>query len=256
MENNRTPSCVVTASAGNFAQGLLYCTRKLGIPCIVVVPDHAPETKLAAMARLDPNVTIIKVPFAAWWDTLMTGRHASTPADATFISPVTNRDVMAGNGTIGLEIMDQCGDVDAVIIPYGGGALAVGVASAVKHINPKVKCYAVESDQAAPLAASFKAGKPTEFAYQPSFIDGMGGKSVVPELVLSFLALLHVITHKLTIYFGEKVADGVDVAGRLTRRQCRGGCCGTGVHDAEELCRRRHAKYVHTPVFVVCMERR
>lgn len=189
IESGRTPSCVVTASAGNFAQGLLYVGVKLKVATVVIVPDHAPETKLNAMKRIDPKVRVVKVPFAIWWEVLLSdGRHQANPEannpSATFISPVTNTDVMAGNGTCGLEIIRQCVDdrIDCVIIPYGGGALAVGIASAIKQLRPSVKCFAVETDTAAPLAASFKAGKPVEFDYQPSFVDGMGGRSVFPSM--------------------------------------------------------------------------
>ena len=99
-----------------------------------------------------------------------------------FIHPVSNRDVIAGNGTIGLEILDDLPGVDAVIIPYGGGGLSSGIASAIRARKPDTRIYAVEVETAAPLAASLAAGRPVEVEYQPSFVDGIGGKGVLPNM--------------------------------------------------------------------------
>ena len=169
---------VYTASAGNMAQGVAWNARRLGIPCSVVVPDHAPATKLAAIERLGGR--IVKVPFERWWDVIVTGEFAGL--DGLFIHPVSNPDVMAGNGTIGLEILEDRPDVDAVVIPYGGGGLSCGIASALRALKPDTRIFAVEVETAAPLAASFDAGEPVEVAYKPSFVDGIGGKSVLPAM--------------------------------------------------------------------------
>ena len=169
---------VVTASAGNMAQGVAWNARRLGIPCRVVVPDHAPETKLRAIRRL--GGTIIKVPFDRWWGIILSGRFDEVPGH--FIHPVSNRDVIAGNGTIGLEILADLPDVDAVIIPYGGGGLGSGIASAIRAHKSATRLFAVEIETAAPLAASLQAGHPVEVDYQASFVDGIGGKSVLPEM--------------------------------------------------------------------------
>ena len=169
---------VYTASAGNMAQGVAWNARMLGVPCSVVVPDHAPTTKLAAIERLGGRV--IKVPFERWWDVIVTGEFEGL--DGHFIHPVTEPDVMAGNGTIGLEILEDLPDVDAVVIPYGGGGLSCGIASALRALKPDTRLYAVEVETAAPLAASLRAGAPVEVAYIPSFVDGIGGKSVLPAM--------------------------------------------------------------------------
>lgn len=169
---------VYTASAGNMAQGLAWCAARLGIPCQVVVPDHAPETKLAAVRRLGGE--IIKVPFDRWWDVIVTGEFAGL--EGVFIHPVSNPDVMAGNGTIGLEILQDLPDVDAVVIPYGGGGLSSGIASALRALKPDTRIYAVEVETAAPLAASLRTGAPATVEYTPSFVDGIGGVSVLPEM--------------------------------------------------------------------------
>jgi threonine dehydratase len=169
---------VYTASAGNMAQGVAWNAQRLNIPCTVVVPDHAPEAKLAAISRL--GAEIIKVPFEEWWQVIVTHRFAGL--DGFFIHPVSDPAVMAGNGTIGLEILDDLPDVDAVVIPYGGGGLSSGVASAIRALKPDTRVLAAEVATAAPLAASLAAGSPQEVEYKTSFVDGIGGKSILAEM--------------------------------------------------------------------------
>ena len=179
-------SGVWTASAGNMAQGVAFHARRLGFPCHVVVPDHAPQAKLDAIRRLGGE--IIPVPFAQWWQTLLDGEFAGL--DGLFIHPVSDRAVMAGNGTIGLEILRELPDVDAVVIPYGGGGLSAGIACAVRAIKSDARVYAAEVATAAPLAASLRAGEPVSINYRPSFVDGIGGASVLPEMWLLVSSLL------------------------------------------------------------------
>ena len=169
---------VYTASAGNMAQGVAWEARRMGIPCHVVVPDHAPENKLQAIKRL--GGAIVKVPFDDWWQVIIT--HEYTGLDGLFIHPVCDMNVMAGNGTIGLEILEDLSQIDAVIIPFGGGGLSSGIASALRALRPETKIYASEVETAAPLRASLAAGKPTEVEYIPSFVDGIGGKGVLDEM--------------------------------------------------------------------------
>src|SRR5208282_1901777 len=102
--------------------------------------------------------------------------------DATFIHAFDDPDVMAGNGTIGLELIEDLADVDAVVIPWGGGGLACGIAAVVKALEPSVRVYAAEVETAAPLAASWKSGTPQVVDYKPSFVDGIGSKTVFPEM--------------------------------------------------------------------------
>ena len=169
---------VYTASAGNMAQGLAFVARRRGISCSVVVPDHAPQTKLDAIERLGGRV--VKVPFDEWWQVLLD--HRFDGMSGTFIHPVSDANVMAGNGTIGLEILEDLPDVDAIIVPYGGGGLSGGIASAIKALRPAAKVFAGEVETAAPLSASLAAGKPVDVEYVPSFVDGIGGKCVMPEM--------------------------------------------------------------------------
>lgn len=169
---------VYTASAGNMAQGVAWVARKLDIPCSVVVPDHAPRTKLDAIARLGGRV--IKVSFDEWWQVLIEHRYEGL--DGFFIHPVSDAAVIAGNGTIGLEIMEDMPDLEAVVVPFGGGGLISGIASALRSLKPHVKVFASEVETAAPLSASLKAGHMCEIDRRPSFVDGIGGKSILEEM--------------------------------------------------------------------------
>jgi threonine dehydratase len=169
---------VYTASAGNMAQGVAWNARALGLPARIIVPDHAPANKLRAIAEL--GGTVVKVPFDTWWDVLVSG--GAPGEEGYFIHPVCNRDVIAGNGTIGLEIVEDLPDVDTVIVPYGGGALSSGIAIALAARRPEAKVYACEVETAAPLAASLAAGAPTAVAYQATFVDGIGGRTILPPM--------------------------------------------------------------------------
>ena len=169
---------VYTASAGNMAQGVAWNARRLGLPCTVIVPDHAPETKLAAIARLGGK--IIKVPFDDWWQIIVT--HHFPGVEGFFIHPVSDPAVMAGNGTIGLEVLEDLPDVDAILVPYGGGGLSAGIASAIRALKPDTKVFACEVEGSAPLAPSLAAGAPQSITYTPSFVDGIGSSSVLPDM--------------------------------------------------------------------------
>lgn len=171
-------SGVYTASAGNMAQGVAWSARELGLPATVVVPDHAPQTKLDAIARLGGEV--IPVPFERWWQVIL--EHRFPGQDGLFIHPVSDRGVMAGNGTVGLEILEDLPDVDTVLVPYGGGGLSCGIAAALRTRRPEARVLACEVETAAPLTASLAAGEPREIDYRPSFVDGIGGRSVLPEM--------------------------------------------------------------------------
>src|SRR5688572_25134668 len=155
---------VYTASAGNMAQGVAWNAKMMNIPCTVIVPDHAPQTKLDAITRL--GAKFIKVPFNDWWQVLVTRKFEGMKG--FFVHPVSDPPVIAGNGTIGLEILEDLPDADAVIVPYGGGGLITGIATAMKAIKPGVKVFASEVETAAPLAPSLAAGEPVKIEYIPS----------------------------------------------------------------------------------------
>ena len=177
---------VLTASAGNMAQGVAWCARERGIPCTVVAPDTAPATKLEAIARLGGR--IVSVPFDRWWQAFED--RAFPGVDGTFIHAFDDPHVMAGNGTIALEILEDLPDVEAVVIPWGGGGLACGIAVAMRALNPRCRILAAEVASAAPLVAALAAGSPQVIAYQPSFVDGIGSKTVLPQMFERALALV------------------------------------------------------------------
>lgn len=169
---------VYTCSAGNMAQGVAWNARRLGIPSTAVVPDHAPETKLAAIKRLGGE--IIKVPFDEWWNVMVTHQYAGL--DGLFVHPVSDPAVMAGNGTIGLEILEDLPDVDTIIVPYGGGGLSCGIATAVKALKPDTLVYAGEVETSAAFAGALAAGEKVAINYQASFVDGIGSGSVLDDM--------------------------------------------------------------------------
>ena len=169
---------LVTASAGNMAQGVAWTARELGVPATIAVPEHAPQAKLAAIERLGGRV--LKLPYDDWWNVIVTSRVDGV--EGLFVHPVQDPGVMAGNGTIGLEILEDLPDPDAVVIPYGGGGLTAGIASAVKALRPDTKIFTAEPATAAALAAAFAAGQPTDVDYQPSFVDGSGSRRVLDTM--------------------------------------------------------------------------
>jgi threonine dehydratase len=169
---------VYTASAGNMAQGVAWNAKMMNIPCTVIVPDHAPQTKLDAITRL--GAKFIKIPFNDWWQVIVTRKFEGMKG--LFVHPVADPNVIAGNGTIGLEILDDLPDVDAVVVPYGGGGLISGIATAIKSIKPGVKIFASEVETAAPLAPSLAAGHPVKVEYTASFVDGMGSSGLLAEM--------------------------------------------------------------------------
>jgi threonine dehydratase len=170
---------VWTVSAGNAAQGVALAAQLAGVPCSVMVMDTAPETKLRSIERL--GATIVKAPYDECWRTVE--QHGSDRMRGRFVHPFDDDDFIAGNGTIGLEIVEDLPDVDAVIAPLGGGGLLAGIACALEALRPSARIYAAEPETAAPLSLSFRKGAASRFeAWQPSFVDGAGGKSVLDTM--------------------------------------------------------------------------
>jgi threonine dehydratase len=155
-----------------------WAAGELDVPCTVVVPEHAAETKLAAIERLGGQV--VKVPYERWWQAI--AESAFPEAPGVFVHPVQDERVMAGNGTIGLEIVEDLPDVDRVLVPFGGGGLSVGIASAVKALRPATEVFAVEPETGAALTAAFASGEPRPVEYQASFVDGSGAPQVLPAM--------------------------------------------------------------------------
>jgi threonine dehydratase len=169
---------VWTTSAGNMAQGVCWVARELGVPATVVAPDHAPRAKLDAIARLGGEV--IAVSFDTWWETMERGSYPGL--DGLFVHPVLDERVMAGNGVIGLELAEQLDGIDAVLVPWGGGGLTCGIASALAAVAPATRVIACEPATGAPLTASLATGEATQVEYTASFVDGAGSKALLPAM--------------------------------------------------------------------------
>jgi threonine dehydratase len=170
---------VWTVSAGNAAQGVAFAARKAGTQCSVMVIETAPETKIRAIERL--GATIVRASYDECWRTVE--RHRSDRMTGHLVHPFDDDRFIAGNGTIGLEIVEDLPDVDAIIAPLGGGGLLAGISAAVSELKPGVRIFAAEPETAAPLSASLEAGRPVYFdGWQASFVDGAGGKSVLPSM--------------------------------------------------------------------------
>jgi threonine dehydratase len=173
---NELTEAVWTVSAGNAAQGVALAARLAGVPCSVMVMDTAPETKLRAIEQL--GAVIVKAPYDECWRTVE--EHGSPRMHGRFVHPFDDDDFISGNGTIGLEILEDLPDVDAIVAPLGGGGLLTGTAVAAKSIRPATRIYAAEPETAAPLSISLRHGKASRFdAWKASFVDGAGGKSVL-----------------------------------------------------------------------------
>jgi threonine dehydratase len=241
-------SGVLTASAGNWAQGLAWAAREASVPCTIIVPEYAPKTKLAAIERL--GARYIKVPFDRWWQCMTERRFEGV--SGRFFHPVEDEPVMAGNGTIGLEILEDRPDVEAVLVPWGGGGLATGIASALRQLAPKVKIYAVEVETAAPLAPSLAAGEVKRVSRRPSFVDGIGSETLLPKMwpfardllngahVVSVEAIANAV--RLLVERNRVVAEGAgasSVAAALSGRieESRIACVVSGGNlDTDVLC--------------------
>jgi threonine dehydratase len=176
-----TKGGLLTASAGNMAQGAAWMARHLGVPCSVVVPETAPQAKLERIAAL--GAESIPVSFDRWWQTFVDRTYPGME-DRFFVHPFLDTEVMAGNGVIARELAEDLpAGVDAVLVPWGGGGLACGIAAGLRALRPGTAVYAVEVEGAAPLAASLAAGEVVSIDYQPSFVDGIGSRTVFPEML-------------------------------------------------------------------------
>ncbi len=169
---------VLAPSAGNFGLGLAFAARSMGVPVTIVAPDGAAQTKTAALEALGARV--IRVPFDQWWQVLTTRRFAGV--EGVFFHPVAESAVIAGNATIGAEILEDLPEPDAIIVPYGGGGLSSGIGSIMRRLRPQTRMIAVESEAATPFAAALAAGGPVTVPYAPSFVDGIGSTTVLDEM--------------------------------------------------------------------------
>jgi threonine dehydratase len=169
---------VLTASAGNFGQGLAFAARAMGVPATVVVPHAAAETKVKALLELGAKV--IRRSFDEWW-TILTSR-ACPGEEGVFVHPVAEPGVLAGNATIAAEIIEELPGCDAVVVPFGGGGLICGIGAVMRRLRPSVRMIVAESEAAQPAAAALQNGRPVTVPHRQSFVDGMGSTTVLEEM--------------------------------------------------------------------------
>ena len=222
---------VLTASSGNFGQGLAFAAREAGVRATVVVPDGAAQTKVNALIELGAKV--IRLPFDEWW-TVLAGRSCGGES-GVFIHPVAEQAVLAGNATIGAEILEDLPDCDAVVAPFGGGGLICGTGSVMRRLRPAVRMIVAESEAAQPAAAALRCGRPVRVPHLSSFVDGMGSTSVLAEM---WPLLRDIADQSLCASFAQ-IADAmrflavrhhviVEAAGAASVAAATSGQAGTG----------------------------
>lgn len=222
---------VATTSSGNMAYGMAWAANKLGVPMVAYMYAGAPQTKIDGVHQLGGDVRFISI--ETWWQYIIGA--AQPDSSELLINPVTDQAVLAGNGSIGMEIIEDLPEVDVVFTPYGGGSMTTGVASAVKALRPHTKIFAVEDENAAPVTAALGAGHIVEIETRPSFIKSIGGPSLVPQLwpVVSELidgavtVSLEQVTEAMRLLFskGKVIAEGAgaaSLAAALSSEHARG----------------------------------
>ena len=164
---------IIACSAGNHAQGVALAATKNGIRSIVCMADGAPISKVEATKALGAEVRLVP---GTYDDAYAEAVRLRDETGMTFIHPFDDDEVIAGQGTVGLEILDQLRDLDAVVVPIGGGGLVSGVAYVIKHLRPEVKVYGVQAERAASMLESRRAGKPITLGAVETFADGIAVK--------------------------------------------------------------------------------
>jgi threonine dehydratase len=229
---------VWTVSAGNAAQGVALAARLAGAACTVMVMDTAPETKLRAIEQL--GATIVKATYEECWQTVET--HRSDRMRGVFVHPFDDDRFISGNGTIGLELIEDLPDVDAVIAPLGGGGLLAGIGCVFNACRPGARVYAAEPETAAPLSVSFRAGDARRFdAWRPSFVDGAGGRSVLPTM----WPLLHAWVDESFVVTLDDAARAMRIVADRIHVVTEGAAgCAVAAALSKELAARGHRKVV------------
>jgi threonine dehydratase len=229
---------VWTVSAGNAAQGVALAARRAGVPCSVMVMDTAPAAKLNAINRL--GATIVKATYDECWQTVEA--HASDRMKGHFVHPFDDDDFISGNGTAGLEIIEDLPDVDAVIAPVGGGGLLAGIGVAFRALKPAAKVYAAEPETAAPLRRSMDNGKASRFdEWTASFVDGAGGKSVLDTM----WPLLHDYVHESIVVSLDDAAKAMKLVAERARVIAEGAAaCAVAAAVSPAMAARGHRNVV------------
>jgi threonine dehydratase len=225
-------------SAGNAAQGVALAARQEGAACRVLVMDTAPQTKLRAIQSL--GATIVQAPYEECWRTVES--HQSDRMRGHFVHPFDDDHFISGNGTIGLELVEDLPDIDAVVAPIGGGGLLAGIAAALAELRPEAAVYAAEPETAAPLAMSLARGEASRFdAWTASFVDGAGGRSVLP----SMWPLLHDrVRESLVVTLDEAAAAMRVVADRVHVIAEGAAACAVAAVLSPRFAARGHRKVV------------
>jgi len=236
LSKNRTQlnAGIYTTSSGNSALGVAWMARHLGVSATAVVPANAPEAKLEKLRRLGTRIEVLAN--AAWWRAIEAGTLHDQ--EGTYIDAVRDPASLAGDATIGVEILEQWPDVEAILIPFGGGGLACGIACAVRALRPEVKIIACELASAHPLQSAFAAGAPTPTAHDAGFVSGVGYGSVLPEMWPLLRAMIDEVitvslaqvaqTIKLLAENNRIVAEGagaISVAAALSGRYSQTKVC-------------------------------
>ena len=173
LEEAERAAGVIACSAGNHAQGVALAATHMGIRSIVCMPDGAPISKVEATKKLGAEVRLVA---GTYDDAYAYACQLREETGMTFVHPFNDEQVIAGQGTIGLEILDEMADADAVICPVGGGGLIAGVAFAIKNLNPRIKVYGVQTAKVPSMVTSMDAGKPVTLDSAITFADGIAVK--------------------------------------------------------------------------------
>ena len=229
---------VWTVSAGNAAQGVALAARKAGVRCSVMVMDTAPDAKLKNIDRL--GATIVKATYDECWRTVESHRSDRMPGH--FVHPFDDDDFISGNGTAGLEIVEDLPGVDAVVAAVGGGGLLAGIGVALRALRPEARIYAAEPETAAPLKRSMDNGRASRFdEWQPSFVDGAGGKSVLE----SMWPLLREYVHESIVVSLDDAAKAMRLTAERARVIAEGaGACAVAAAVSPTMAARGHKNIV------------
>lgn len=189
-----TPPTLVTASAGNHGRALALAAERLGMPCVVFTPENAPEVKQTAIRR---HGAVLHTDCEDYDVAERRAREFAAVEGAVYVSPYNNPDVIAGNGTVGLEIVEAMPDVDVVVLPLGGGGLASGVGLAVKAAAQHATIVGVEVEASSPFTLSLEAGRITEITPRPSLADGLTGN--LEPGTITFPLVKQVVDYVVTV---------------------------------------------------------
>ncbi|MFL6584098.1 MAG: threonine ammonia-lyase [Chthoniobacterales bacterium] len=207
---------VIAASAGNHAQALAYQGSLLGIPATVVMPRFAPLIKINNCEKLGANVVLHGRDFG---EAKAHAHELARERELAYIDGYDDPAIITGQGTIGIEIIEQVPDVDAVVVPVGGGGLLAGIALAVKTLRPDTKILAVETDHVASFSAALTAGHPTPVAIQPTLADGLA----IPQVGTNAFRVAAPLVDRTIVVSEDEVAISILRIVEQEKRVVEGG---------------------------------